>query len=135
MKVHLVDGGKYLYEPLVVGSKSFNQLNNSTFKLYLLVGIIEGSHVTYHMLHNHLYIARLSHFLQKIQSIVLQCIIWILWIILNTSLVHMSMNPKARKQIKWREKKDEIYSNKTNQLGITYLKVINYIQLMLLYKV
>jgi hypothetical protein len=42
------------------------------------VGIIEGSHITYHMLHNHLYIARLGHFVQKIQSLALQCIIWIL---------------------------------------------------------
>jgi hypothetical protein len=75
MKVHSVDGGKYLYEPLVVTSKIYNQLNNSTCKFCLVVGIIEGSHVTYHMLHNHLYIARVGHFVQKIQSLLLQCII------------------------------------------------------------
>ncbi len=78
MEVHSVDGGKYLYEPLVAGSKAFSQLNNSTCKLCLVVGIIEGSHITYHMLHNHLYIARLGHFVQKIQSLALQCIMWIL---------------------------------------------------------
>ncbi len=73
--MHSVDGGKYLYEPLVIGNKKFSQLNNSTYKLCLNMGIIEGSHVVYHMFHNHLYIVKFGHFVQKIQSLVLQCII------------------------------------------------------------
>lgn len=47
---------QYLCEPLVARSKLLSQLDNSTCNLYLVVGIIEGLHVRYHILHYHLHI-------------------------------------------------------------------------------
>ncbi len=45
-----------LYEPLVARSESLSQFNNLTCNLCLVVGIIEGLHVRYHILHYHLHI-------------------------------------------------------------------------------
>jgi hypothetical protein len=47
---------QYLYEQLVARSELLSQLNNSTCNLCLVVGIIEGLHVCYHILHYHLHI-------------------------------------------------------------------------------
>jgi hypothetical protein len=54
--VQLWEALGHLYEQLVARSELLSQLNNSTCNLCLVVGIIEGLHVCYHILHYHLHI-------------------------------------------------------------------------------